>query len=532
MSNGETVRRFHQQTENRLRRRTSPRDVAAFTPMDAGNKPVPFKRYRDVTLRRLPVDLPPSALPAADVIAGRGRAEPVPVDCRLVAALLFFSGGVTRIVGHGQHRAYFRAAASAGNLHPLETYLVSGDLTGLDAGVYHFAPDAFGLELLRAGDHRSFLADAAADTSVHTAPAILVITGIPWRTAWKYAERGWRHVHWDAGTMLANLLAVAEAHGIGVRLLFGFQDAALCRLLGVDGTAEFPVVVASLAAPTLVDSADSAELPAPLEELGLATTPLSRAPIEFPLITAAQRAGRFGDKAQLRAWRESLHGNARATSTIPEPTIHPPAGDPIETVIRRRGSTRIMQHATVPADLLSWAMACATRPTPIDALPAGTTLLTHHLSIHAVDGYQPGFYRWADGELALRRPTSRSQARATAAHLCLDQALGADSAYTLFACADPDHSLGILGDRGYRLIQTEAGIVVGRLQLAAHALGYGATGLTFYDPEVTATFQTPSVCMMACSVGVPAYQSVPGGTPGHPTELGRARRARPQHRRT
>lgn len=527
MSDGETARRFHERTENRLRRGARPRDVPEFIPMDPGNKPLPFKRYRDVTQRQLPADLPQSARPATDVLAGRGRTEPVRIDCHLVAALLFHSAGVTRVVGHGKRGTYFRAAASAGNLHPLETYLVSGDLPDLDAGVYHFAPDVFGLELLRDGDHRDFLADAAADTGLTTAPAALVITGIPWRTAWKYAERGWRHVHWDAGTMLANLLAVAEAHGIGIRLLFGFQDAALCRLLGVDGSTEFPVVIASVGAPARVDSTDLAEHAAPLEELQLATTPLSPAPIEFPLVTAAQHAGRLDDKEQVLAWRESLDGTGRATtSTVSEPSVRSPAEDPIETVIRRRGSTRIMQHATVPADLLNWGMACATRATPIDALPSGSTLLTHHFSVHAVDRYEPGLYGWTDGEPALRRPVSRSEARAAAAHLCLDQALGGDSAYTLFACADADQALSILGDRGYRLIQTEAGIVVGRLQLAAYALGYGATGLTFYDDEVAATFGTPPACMMACAVGIPAYRSTPGGTPGHPTELGMPGRSR------
>src|SRR5690606_20295215 len=162
-----------------------------------------------------------------------------------------------------------------------------------------------------------------------TAPAALVVTGIPWRTAWKYAERGWRHVYWDAGTMLANLLAVAEAHGIGVRLLFGFQDDALCRPLGVDGTPEFPVVIASLGAPAAVESADSAGPPAPLEELRLATTPLSRAPIEFLLVTAAQHAGILGDTDQVRAWRESLDGAAQATSTVAEPSVRSAAGDTI-----------------------------------------------------------------------------------------------------------------------------------------------------------------------------------------------------------
>jgi nitroreductase len=124
-----------------------------------------------------------------------------------------------------------------------------------------------------------------------------------------------------------------------------------------------------------------------------------------------------------------------------------------------------------------------------------------------------------NGDVALREATSVAEAPATAAHLCLDQTLGGDSAYTLFACADLGEVLHLFGDRGYRVAQTEAGIAVGRVQLAAFALGYGATGLTFYDDEVSATFPTQEACMMACSVGEPSYTSVPGGRPGHPTEL-------------
>ena len=44
------------------------------------------------------------------------------------------------------------------------------------------------------------------------------------------------------------------------------------------------------------------------------------------------------------------------------------------------------------------------------------------------------------------------------------------------------------GNRGYRAAQLEAGIMGGKLYLAAYALRLGATGLTFYDDEVTAFF--------------------------------------------
>jgi nitroreductase len=44
------------------------------------------------------------------------------------------------------------------------------------------------------------------------------------------------------------------------------------------------------------------------------------------------------------------------------------------------------------------------------------------------------------------------------------------------------------GNRGYRAAQLEGGITGGRLYLAAYAQGFGATGLTFYDDEVTEFF--------------------------------------------
>jgi len=45
----------------------------------------------------------------------------------------------------------------------------------------------------------------------------LVVTGIPWRTTWQYGQRGWRHLFWDAGAIVANLLAVAAGAGWGAR---------------------------------------------------------------------------------------------------------------------------------------------------------------------------------------------------------------------------------------------------------------------------------------------------------------------------
>jgi SagB-type dehydrogenase family enzyme len=522
---GTSARAYHEQTKHRpgvIRR--SPQGVPRFVPMDLSNRPSPFKRYAGAPLHPLPTDLSLDGPPAIEVLAGSGSPEPAAVDDELVARLLFFSGGVTRILGHGRRRLYFRAAASAGNLHPLETYVVCGDLPGLDAGVYHFAPDVFALESLRDGDYRAFVADASADLALATTSAGLIVTGIPWRTAWKYSERGWRHLYWDMGTMLANLFAIAEAHSVDVRLLFGFRDAELCRLLEVDGVTEFPLAVLSLSAhgaSATPAHATNAEI-APLR---LQTTPISRAPIEFPLVTATQHAGALDTSDDVRAWRAATPTGTPATVSLVDGLPHQPhADEPIEAVILRRGSTRAMRHAAVPTDVLLHGMTYATRPVLADAIPTDRTLLRHLLSVHAVDGVPAGNYEFRDSGLRMRRRLSDQQARTMSAYLCLNQELGGDSAYTTFLCTQLSEVLDALGDRAYRVVQTEAGIVAGRLQLFAFAVGYGATALTFYDDEVAASFESAVECMIACAVGVPAYRSRPGGLPLQPTELGVGRR--------
>ena len=54
--------------------------------------------------------------------------------------------------------------------------------------------------------------------------------------------------------------------------------------------------------------------------------------------------------------------------------------------------------------------------------------------------------------------------------------------------ADLEGVLHRFGNRGYRAVQLEAGAVGGKLYLCAGALGLGASGITFYDDEVTTFF--------------------------------------------
>jgi SagB-type dehydrogenase family enzyme len=111
------------------------------------------------------------------------------------------------------------------------------------AGLLHFHPGEGAARRLRTEDARAALARAAAAPELAEAAAVLVLTGIVSRTAWKYGARGWRHVFWDAGAMLANLLALGEEGGIGPRLLTAFMDAEVSEVLGIEPPREAPVAL-------------------------------------------------------------------------------------------------------------------------------------------------------------------------------------------------------------------------------------------------------------------------------------------------
>lgn len=502
MNQPNRAKRLHESTKHGTPP-SDPERLVDYRRLDPHNVPNPFKEYLDVEPIELPRRLVESSAPATEVLSGvQGETKRLGAD--LLSTLLFLSAGVTRVMNLPDRPVYFRAAMSAGNLHPVEVYLVVGEgsVGGIDEGVYHFSPLELALRTLRNGDLRRALGVRS--------PVAMVLTGIPWRTSWKYGERGWRHLYWDAGTMLANLLAVADAHGLEHRTLLGFDDSATGDLLGIDGVTEMPLAIVELGSHD-----EPAAPPGGLDPLTLNVGEIAPNPIRLPLLEEAQQDGNLKN-GEVDAWR-----HAGSSVAAPAPIQVPaPEGfdDPIEKVVLRRGSTRKMRRQEVAASHLEWPLAAAKRAVGIDAIPE-RTLLQHYVNVHSVDDLNPGAYRQADDVLQLVR--SVTGVREQSASLCLGQALGGDSAYTVFHCAELEPLFSSLGSRGYRVAQLEAGVVSGRLALCAFTLGLGATGLTFFDDAVASYFGTTAEPVLVTSVGVPAGSPAPAGTPGRPAILSR-----------
>ena len=135
----------------------------------------------------------------------------------------------------------------------------------------------------------------------------------------------------------------------------------------------------------------------------------------------------------------------------------------------------------------------------------------HRVVVHAVDGLAPGVYRWPD----LAAPARAGELRDELYRVCLDQGLASEAAFVVIGATD----VRALDDREYREAQLAAGMVEGRLHLAAYSLGAGATGMTFLDSEIHALLGEPLDALLFTCVGVPEYASAAGGPPGAPTEV-------------
>jgi SagB-type dehydrogenase family enzyme len=464
--------------------------------MDWSNKPHPFKVYEALPRVPLPKDvrgLGVSALEGLRRIGKEGgRAEPTLED---MARLLFLSAGVLRAADYGDQVLYFRTYASAGALYPVEVYVACAQLPGLEAGLYHFDPRELALTQIREGDHRACLIRAAAgEPTVAEAPVVLVLTGIPWRTAWKYAERGYRHLFWDAGMIVANLLAAAAASEVGNRVVLGFADREVEILLGLDGRREFPLCLLPLGSGSFVEAAQGP--PGPVELRG---RPLSQREQEFELILQANDAGLLGLQ-DVPVWRSASEQLLFHPSPLPPSHVSEP-GDSLEAVIRRRGSARVFGRAPIPAAVLKQVLELASQPIPTDYRPGGSTLIEPYFIANAVDGLESGAYAYRDGQFELLR---QGDFRKEAGYLCLEQRLAADAAATIFLMADLDAVMEALGDRGYRAAQLEGGIVGGCIYLGAYAHRFGATGLTFYDDDVAEFFSPDAAgksCILVVAVG-------------------------------
>lgn len=446
------------------------------------NRPTPYKTYKDAAQIKLPLDKRSSVISALDAIAINTKSEcgNIVPDINVLSRTLFFSGGITKTLKFPSlGEIEFRAASCTGALYHIEIYIVCANISGLEAGVYHFNPQNLSLTILRKGDYRKILANATANEPFTSyAPIMLVFTDMFSRNAVKYQAREYRHAFWDCGTILSNSLAMSNIQKMPYKLILGFIDSEINSLLGLDVKKE-----ATLAMLSLGNSSQELPIPPPLSDIAKAEPEQD---MNLFAINEIHASSSLTNHQEVSSWRKqnTEHVYQKSVKLIESMESAFPK-DSLETVILRRGSTRKFSHSSISLEQLSTILKRSTGRIASDFEEESINDI--YLIVNAVDGLEQGsyFYNKEHGSFEILQ---KGNFRDASGHLGLDQNLPHDASVTIFFMTNLQKILGCFGNRGYRVAQLDASIMGGRMYLASYALHIGATGLTFYDDEVTEFF--------------------------------------------
>jgi SagB-type dehydrogenase family enzyme len=293
--------------------------------------------------------------------------------------------------------------------------------------------------------------------------------------------------------ILANLLAMCAALALPAQVVLGFVDAEVNRLLDLETKREVAFSLVPMGRFTKLPP----EPPREIEPLELETVPLSKSEVDYPAMRAMHDASSLHSESEVAGWRgqrsarelPAIQGTCAPLEPYGDEAI---SRDPIEEVILRRGSTRKFAPAAISFAELSTILDRSTRGIPADFLdPERIFLNDLNLIVNAVEGLRPGAYVFHCDRRELEC-LKEGEFREEARYLGLEQELPGEASVAIFFLAVLRRILDRFGNRGYRAVQLEAGMLGGKLYLAAYAQHLGATGLTFYDDDVVEFFSPHS----------------------------------------
>jgi SagB-type dehydrogenase family enzyme len=534
--------------------------------LDFNNKPIPFKIYLELPSITLPISFPTPEVNALSCISGminqrshhdtnglttttktsrnsNNSSNTPELDAENLAEILFFSAGITREMKYPYGNYYMRAASATGALYPIELYVVCDDISSnLMAGVYHFSPADFSLTQIRKGTYKRYLAAAANNHDIANSAITVVFTSFAWRNAWKYQSRSYRHWFWDSGVIASNLLATTYAMRLPTRIITGFLDDTVNQLLCVEDQREAAIAMAAIGAGSSKDIIAPSQQEKEIDRISFLSIPKIRAlskrgEINYPEIWELNQASKLTSKQEIEGWISNAHRHHQLLSaashrsqdrgTDSDNIIITPNeleegiknSRSLKETILWRGSSRRFARSNISLTTLKTILYNSSRGVPMDIFRDGNSLLDIYFIANGVDDLTPGAYFYnrngsvTSSNTSIEKIKEIASSRNISGYLCLGQSLFRDASVVFFLMTDLQAVLRSLGNRGYRASQFEAGIIAGKIYLAAYTLGIGASGSTFFDDAVTEAFSPHASnknTMIAVGIGVPAYKASPG----------------------
>jgi SagB-type dehydrogenase family enzyme len=451
------------------------------------SSPLPFKLYEAAPRHRLPARVAPSlgdVRRLSSAFPGPPRDTP-PLDATRLATLLHHSCGYGRLAVSAEGGVWpHRLVPSASRAYPTELYVWLPGGTDVPAGVHYYDPAHHCLVTVRRDADRRTVDEVLAPAlgaDLTGAVCVVVVTMYFWRIAHRYGEYGYRLSTQEAGVVTGNVLAVAAAIGWRGRVHHQFLDAPLARWLGLEPDEETVAVAVPLYRwddqPAIRDArsgATSADLLARITPVDL--------PYRKPSALDRERcasfleldaASRLADAAQFRPPQgASMPAPGRAFTLPPDPVE--PVVD-LATAMRARCSGPVWFNPTgepISADTLWRICRYATEAHPSDVCLPGSAMVGLLVTSHRVHDLAPGtFLLRGDGNCSRVRtgpvaPRLAATVPATVSPINFHTVNAVVS-----VVADPGAAGGWFGERAYRILNVEAGVVAQRVGVLAGGAG-------------------------------------------------------------
>lgn len=465
--------------------------------LDWENQPEVFKRYEGLEHIPLPREagLPAASLPGV-AQSPSGAALP---GMAALSAVLFHAAGLTRSTEHNGRRFFYRACPSAGALYPCEMYLAWPGTSELSPGLYHFDVLRHALVRLRQG----FVPPEPLGMPGPALPgeALLFVSAIFFRSAWKYKARAYRYLNLDVGHIVEGLSLGLGAYGTACTVEPDFDDAAVARFLGLDPQREACLCTMRLA-------------------VAGQQTPPSAGPLPEGVYAAGRCAAYESIPGEIASVHEACSGIRAPVAVMPAASEFawaaglswetPPRGEMLkqrnlfESMSLRR-SRRAYQRGALPVGVLQGFLDILAAPLSCGRAHPGENACLTGIVAARETGLAPGLF-FLDPERGRVAQWRGGEMLEPLAGVCLDQLWMREAFLHVLFLADMEALEASLGDRGYRECMQAAGRLGHRVYLAAESLGYGACGIgAFYDHEARGLLGLPPemALLYAVAVGVP-----------------------------
>lgn len=171
-----------------------------------------------------------------------------PMKAEELGFLLWSGGGVQKYRDEAGHFT-LRPVPSGGARHPFELYCAVRNVEGLEPGLYHYLPienvgeKKVTLEYMGAiEDYSNTITEMLADQSwAAKAPAVIMVSCVPYRGEWRYTEASHRVMLIDLGHIGQNLMLSAQALGLGSCCIAAYNQQVCDDVLGLDSINEYTV---------------------------------------------------------------------------------------------------------------------------------------------------------------------------------------------------------------------------------------------------------------------------------------------------